>query len=138
MDARIQGLWADRLESGTVPQAHGRLGDSTGARCCLGVLCDIAVEEGVIQSYVDDLGHMRYSGDGSLPADEWEGGVLPSAVRVWAGLNSNNPSLPGITFGTRNLSCAEVNDGIKEDGSPDVYLSDPRDFREIAALVRTL
>jgi len=144
MDARIQGLWADRLESGTVPQGHGRLGDSTGARCCLGVLCDIAVEEGVIQGGLDDMGHMRYSGDpenGDTP-DEWEGGVLPLAVRRWAGLDSANPDLmltdaDGLTdygvpaTGYRTLSA--LNDGQERDGEP---IWERQAFPTIASIIR--
>jgi hypothetical protein len=54
--AVARAMWIDRLESGQVPQAQSQLGTSNGARCCLGVLCDIAVEVGVIDSYDINFG----------------------------------------------------------------------------------
>lgn len=49
--AEARKLWVERLESGTVIQGRRHLGWPDGRRCCLGVACDIAVEEGVIESY---------------------------------------------------------------------------------------
>jgi ribosomal protein L20 len=43
----IRNLWIERLRSGTIKQGIGRLAIED-TRCCLGVLCDIAVEQ---QSY---------------------------------------------------------------------------------------
>lgn len=35
----------NRLESGKIKQGHGRLALSDGRRCCLGVACDIVLEQ---------------------------------------------------------------------------------------------
>jgi hypothetical protein len=37
-----------RLRSGTIKQTTGVLGRTDGSRCCLGVMCDVAVDLGVI------------------------------------------------------------------------------------------
>jgi hypothetical protein len=50
-----RALWIERLESGTIQQGFGQLAAGQ-RRCCLGVLCDIAVEKGVIDSYQHDWG----------------------------------------------------------------------------------
>lgn len=44
----IKDLWVRELRFGNISQLRAKLGDHTGARCCLGVLCDIAVEHGII------------------------------------------------------------------------------------------
>lgn len=81
MNPRVKELWLDKLENGDIPQTTGKLGDLEGGRCCLGVLCDIAVQEGVIQppTVYDD--RLRY-GD--------ELAVLPSEVMEWAGIEHSN------------------------------------------------
>lgn len=45
-------LWADTLETTDIPQIHGHLAEYVGpGRCCLGVVCDLAIEHGVIDTY---------------------------------------------------------------------------------------
>jgi hypothetical protein len=83
----IAERWADRLESGEVEQTRGRLGapGKQRGRCCLGVLCDIAVEDGVIdapRATVD--GYMSY--DASTLC-------LPGSVMAWADMRSDNGDL---------------------------------------------
>lgn len=85
MLVHIRTEWARRLRSGDYAQGKERLRDDSNdeARyCCLGVLCELAVEAGVIrydsvmQSYYDpdEVDYVRY------------GGVLPPAVSRWAEL----------------------------------------------------
>jgi hypothetical protein len=45
---QVRELWIERLESGVVRQTQNWLGCTDGSRCCLGVLCDVAVEVGCI------------------------------------------------------------------------------------------
>lgn len=81
MNPRVKEIWIDRLENGNIPQTENKLGNLEGARCCLGVLCDIAVEEGVIQA-------PTVSGDLLEYANEIA--VLPHDVMDWAGIEHNN------------------------------------------------
>ena len=85
MDARIKNLWIDRLENGNSPQTQNKLGKCDGSRCCLGVLCDIAVEEGVI-------GSRLLVGEDRVGYDNYETSVLPEKVKDWAVMSSRNGS----------------------------------------------
>lgn len=83
MDQRIKEIWIDRLENDDIPQTTSCLGTPEGGRCCLGVLCDIAVEEGVIQPPELSASGNSLFYNGSLA-------VLPLAVREWAGMSTDN------------------------------------------------
>lgn len=65
---KVAQAWVKALRSGKVEQAHGRLGMDDGSRCCLGVLCDLAVEAGIIKDFASDSN------------------FLPGPVVDWAGL----------------------------------------------------
>lgn len=62
--------WVAALRSGKIKQGRKQLGFTDGSRCCLGVLDDLAVEDGVIDGY--DL----------------SGAALLFKVRQWAGLTT--------------------------------------------------
>ena len=83
MDREIKARWVAALRSGEYEQGHAslRVGD---AFCCLGVLCDIAVRDGVIGEPTIDEGEYAY---GRL----MERGVLPTEVEVWSGLHIGDP-----------------------------------------------
>ena len=80
--------WAERLEANQDPQGTGYLRHADGL-CCLGVLCEIAVEDGVIEKKAP--GDMEYG--------VWEYGgyttALPESVAEWAFGDSTqqNPAL---------------------------------------------
>lgn len=88
MNKAIKRRWIKWLRSGKVKQGKASLAPTKDTRCCLGVLCDIAVRSGVIKTY-----------------KPYEGG-LPLLVRKWAGLTSADPVI--------NHQCAlsVYNDGI--------------------------
>lgn len=90
MDSRIKEIWIDRLENGDIRQVGGSLGNADGSRCCLGVLCDIAVEENVI-------GAPSVSDDRLIYGNQIA--VLPQSVQDWAGLDSPNG---GYKLNTQN------------------------------------
>lgn len=100
MNPEIKVLWLDRLESGKEKQGHGALkkvfptknGKVRKVRhCCLGVLCEIAKEQGVISEEEEvDLRHrdMYEQEEGinvSFGEDSSEA-YLPEAVADWAGI----------------------------------------------------
>jgi len=88
VNPKIKARWITRLRSGEVPQTSGGLRDAHG-QCCLGVLCELAVEDKVIPaSEVGDLGFHVY-GEG----EDQQGGILPNAVVDWAGLPEQDPSV---------------------------------------------
>ena len=79
MDRRVKGLWTGMLRAHPEQQGSGSLGTTDGLRCCLGVLSDIAVAEGVIDAPTPDPDDSRmiYSGISDY---------LPPEVCAWAGL----------------------------------------------------
>lgn len=100
MDNKVKALWLEALRSGEYDQAKGTLKedqeDGSVGYCCLGVLCEVAVQEGVIKpavpwkpidddDYMGNCGHYKY---------DTEMDVLPDAVMEWAGINSKSGMLP--------------------------------------------
>lgn len=91
MNPEIREQWCAELESGKHNQGQGYLHriDRTGheMKCCLGVLCGIAVEAGVIPA------PSARSENGGLVYQYGEmanGGVLPQEVKDWAGITWDN------------------------------------------------
>lgn len=81
-DPRVKQLWLDALRSGEYSQAIGYLQTPEG-HCCLGVLCDVAVKEGVIPPlkvndplapmyyFHEDDAHGRVDGQLPVPVAQW-------------------------------------------------------------------
>jgi hypothetical protein len=112
MNPEIRTQWTEALRSGAIPQADGALRDGD-ARCCLGVLCDLAVRAGAIEDAVVD------GADG--PGPRWyydgESQVLPVSVAQWAGLSEPNPTvivqdevILGVPVTISAWGLAELND----------------------------
>ena len=70
LDPVIKSKWRAALESGHFRQGYGTLRPGAYTYCCLGVLCVLARDEGVIETIDGDAGHP------------------PSTVREWAHLDS--------------------------------------------------
>lgn len=90
MKPEIKKRWVEALRSGKYPQAKAALRNKYGY-CCLGVLCDLAIEEGIghwgekcgesdVYPFITD----------NASESEWE--VLPISVQEWAGLEDRNPT----------------------------------------------
>lgn len=107
MKADIKEQWVRALRSGDYKQGQGSLLDG-GRFCCLGVLADLAVEDGV-----GEWGEREnYECDG-LP----DIGSLPPAVQKWSGLRTNNPLLGdahAITLNDGGVTFEEIADLIEQ------------------------
>lgn len=73
--------WVKALRSGKYKQTNGQLtalkkGEPV-AHCCLGILCELAVADGVEVKIRDSVDTRTYDGNGGVP---------PDAVMKWAGL----------------------------------------------------
>lgn len=90
MDAEIKAEWLKRLRSGEIPQAATVLQDEEGGRCCLGVLCDIAVERGITDHSAD--GNTHFYG---RPGGEWTDALPPEHVAAWAGFPTTDANIWG-------------------------------------------
>ena len=58
----IQEEWVKTLETTDIKQNPNYLGFTDGSRCCLGILCDLAVKHGVIPEPIL-IKHSHYSED---------------------------------------------------------------------------
>lgn len=108
MNPEAKALWLAALRSGDYKQAQGNLAaintrEGTIGFCCLGVLCDVAMRNGV------DV-EARYvpGSHGGLITYNSSVGVLPGAVQDWAGLSVPNPTL---SDGEISTAAAIWNDG---------------------------
>lgn len=70
--------WVKALRSGDYEQGKFALRTRDNKFCCLGVLCDLAHEAGVIESPVKDFSCYSYAGQSATAA---------SPIRKWAGLD---------------------------------------------------
>jgi hypothetical protein len=99
MNPEIKARWIAYLEDGTRTQGRKILRNEHGDQCCLDVLCEIAVEDGIINPphfspvrncYVYE--GTNDPGTGYFPTWD-EASLLPHVVAEWAGLDSANPSV---------------------------------------------
>lgn len=94
MNPEIKALWVKELRSGDFEQ--GKMALRQGQKCCcLGVLCELAYEAGVPLQIRTYNGEYEYDGSNA---------TLPRSVRMWAGLDEDNPHVPGPNGFSRTLS----------------------------------
>lgn len=91
MNYDVMKLWVDALRSGKYEQGqwylHSKInmfdGEQKDRFCCLGVLCELAIEAGVeVKKWYDnELFNTEYAGNSV---------AIPIVVMEWAGMKSNN------------------------------------------------
>jgi hypothetical protein len=126
VNPEVKAKWLAALRSGEYRQGKHALntGGPEGQFCCLGVLCEVALQEGLeglerTQPFAsegdDDAAELHYNG---------ESGRLPYRVQVWADLTDPNPSTsrtyaevlpeqysnPNSMYGKVKITLAELND----------------------------
>lgn len=121
----IKAEWLKRLRSGEYPQGRTELNGRNGL-CCLGVLCEIAAEQGIVRKESAAPGRpIAYItvADEDAPASEvW----TPEAVARWALEESSFVNLDGdqivdypwrtsITEYGSTVSLAQLNDRMEDD-----------------------
>lgn len=132
MNPDAKDKWVKALESGEYAQTHeGGLRDRDDKFCCLGVLCEVAVAEGVIPAPEPPAEHgspedkdgrdtkwyVYLSNDGDRDT-----AFLPEVVAEWAGIKTGNGEIPG-QGDSENPSLTTMNDSGWS-------------FSEIAAVIR--
>jgi len=99
MDSNVKSLWLEALRSGKYEQGVHTL-NSHGKFCCLGVLCEIAIDSGVVDKQETDS-YVIYDGYAIN---------LPSAsVIVWADLPGKVPD-PEVTVDGNLINLTTIND----------------------------
>ena len=109
MNADIKARWVAKLRDPATKQTTGTLNRAITSNdkhlpvgmCCLGVLCEIAADAGVVER--------RREGDGIgyLEGRHIETGVLPLAVRRWARMPDENPI---VVVDGESFTLSEIND----------------------------
>ena len=125
MKPEIKKLWTDALRSGEYKQIQLMLHSRDGF-CCLGVLCDLAIKQG-LDLRMDRIENL---GDGhSFFAYDDFGSGLPPKVWKWAGLDQDCPSC-GCSMDEASVI------PFGEDGDDLATLNDTgASFREIADII---
>lgn len=82
MNSEVKIKWVAALRSNKYKQTTGILSDGEGSFCCLGVLCDIAVTEGIIAEGRTRFGDKVYYTDDTTESSAY----LVPAVQEWAGI----------------------------------------------------
>ena len=120
MNQEIKTKWVAALRSGKYRQGKGLLRQEPAEGgddqfCCLGVLCDVLIHEGLYHPVImiDEAGVTNYDG---------EGGILTEKAAEIAGLSRGNPRVR-IPDHDGTIGLAYLND----------YGN--RDFNEIADLI---
>jgi hypothetical protein len=85
VNPEIKERWVDALRSGQYEQGHSYLRNKADKLCCLGVLCELAAGDGIIDSW--QLANETWS-YGNRDGDN-SNHRLPDAVMEWAGLRPN-------------------------------------------------
>lgn len=103
MNPVVKQKWIERLrELPNDMQAQGVLRKKDGKMCCLGVLTEIAVEEGVIEpgelsddvnTAIGRIGCYAYEDREKSDKSELWYGITPLTVTQWAGLPAQNPEI---------------------------------------------
>jgi hypothetical protein len=96
MNPWIKSRWVGALRSGDFAQTTGVLqrtvtsGDRPAGYCCLGVLCELAVADGVIEKQVPQNNGDSYT-QRAVFGDDTK--TLPLAVQRWAGIDNSDPTV---------------------------------------------
>lgn len=112
MNPEIKEQWLTALRSGEYKQGTGQLHyrqNNQSEFCCLGVLCDLAKQAGIVQEFQSSEGALdrvkyesiSYEAE-AAPAGWRKTTYLPAAVMMWAELSSNNPEVAHSTLAGMN------------------------------------
>ncbi len=96
MKPEIKAKWLEALRSGEYKQTKERLATEDGKFCCLGVLCELALAEGITSKGKDEEGIFYDSSHKSMP---------PTAVLEWSNVSRD--------YGLTTYDIAELNDNGK-------------------------
>jgi len=85
MDPGIRAAWVAALRSGEYQQGKANLRAADNTYCCLGVLCELAVQAGVARAWRAKAGdRWLYYGTSHL-RENASGGYPPPVVGTWSG-----------------------------------------------------
>lgn len=106
MNPQVKEMWVKALRSGEYQQGRGELITMTDEHtkyCCLGVLCDLAMKEGIVnlqpatrytqyEQRIRNFFGTEHEHNNGLAKFE----ILPPSVVHWAGLEDSNPAVYSV------------------------------------------
>lgn len=129
MNKEIKDRWTAALRSGDYTQGTGSLclvrDGKASTYCCLGVLCELAVQDGAIPQPVLTLpspSGTQFRKYGDSNTYDVQTALLPEAVVQWAGLDDQSPNVRtdgGHESLTALNDMAEVHGGLDFNGIAD-------------------
>lgn len=133
MDPNLKTKWVAALRSGEYEQGRSYL-NRDGKYCCLGVLCELAVQEGVATSIpTQGLPNViRYGTEDS--GYGFSSSYLPQNVAVWADVDENG-HLPLTDEGTEVKIYRGTGTPDQTTSSLAVLNDDGFTFEQIAAII---
>ena len=124
MRTKIATMWADALESGEYEQGRSVLArsfpDGRTEYCCLGVLCELAIEDEVdVPKRTAGAADGRGDDFVTQYGRDQEADLLPNEVRVWAGMQTrcgDASVMPDslVTLNDNGTSFARIADTIRD------------------------
>jgi hypothetical protein len=103
LNADIKRRWVEALRSGRYPQHQEVLNQPGKGFCCLGVLCEIAVEDDILvrKTYHDRsyIGYVQPDEEGEVATH-----ILTNAIIRWAGLSHLNSETTTKNGKTKSLT----------------------------------
>lgn len=116
MNKEVKAKWIAALRSGNYEQGEGRLhivgrNDNPDTYCCLGVLCELAVAENIVDKPVIVKDSRHHDGEWSdcFMYDDVQIAGLPTPVLKWAGIH--NATLgPAVNIHGRTVTLSSHND----------------------------
>lgn len=132
MKAEVKAEWIKRLRSGEYKQGMGALkhdvsiDSDTTTYCCLGVLCEVAVDEGIVKRFDPKPQQMGEASNYGVTKNDATTGVPPREVLDWV-------EIPKIRFPSGvDVPNDEFQFTLKEDSALreriEGYYPDQRDF----------
>lgn len=83
----IKDKWVAALRSGEYKQGQNKLVNADGSFCCLGVLCELAHKEGIVNNKEVIVDEETPLNPGTYYDKAWA--YLPLSVQDWAGMRSS-------------------------------------------------
>lgn len=128
MDQEVKKKWVDALRSGRYEQGTEVLHTASGRFCCLGVLCDIAVQEGIIpEPELDEAAsrnRYRYGDNISQGAQ-----LPPPEVVKWAGWQNECPNVEDVEKGWIELTVLNDDHGLTFTQIADIVEKQPPEWK---------
>ena len=112
MDKFVKDIWVKALRSGEYVQGEGKLHytsiEGNDKFCCLGVLCDIAYQQGIVER---DYSQGDEPDEDKVHSYDSQECFTPTSVVEWAGLEKADPSVGSLAeYGGRVISLVDLND----------------------------